>query len=226
MRYYILFTLDHDYLVIGFDGSEYNASIIRTGWNPHTLSAINFNFCNPVEKKLIPKIFKDHYWTKKKFTITFPISFESDRNIYLKRRNIPQFDLFDGSHKDFIRKLELTGFDFSRFDREISSSEFNIDLDYLFYGKSVQRKSNLLLNLYRERSINYCVVSDFTLVDSVPSCFHLVVYIDSFSKEFLEWFKSMKEAGLFLCIIYNSDDYSVLDKNRELLDNYLILLKC
>ena len=226
MRYCILFTLDHDYLIIGFDGIDYVASIIRTGWNPHTLSAINFNFCNPVDKKLIPRIFKDHYWTKKKFSITFPISFEADRNIYLDRRGIPRFDLFDGTHKDFIRKLELTGFDFTCFNREISNSEFDVNLDYLFYGKSVQRKSNLLLNLYRERKVNYCVVTDFSLVDTIPVGFHLVVYIDSMTKEFLEWFKLVKESGSFISIIYTSDDYSILDKNRAILDNYLILLKC
>lgn len=226
MSYTILLTLDHDYLIIGFDGSNYNASIIRTGWNPHTLSAINFNFCDPVDKKLIPRIFKDHYWTKKRFTIHFPISFESDRDVYLDRRNIPKFNLFDGTHKEFIRKLELTGFDFSCFNREISISEFNPDLDYLFYGKSVQRKSNLLLNLYKEKKINYCVLSDYSSVSVLPKDFHLVVYLDSFSKEFLEWFKSVKDVGLPISIVYTSDDYSILDKNRDILDNFLILLKC
>lgn len=226
MRYCILFTLDHDYLIIGFDGFKYNASIIRTGWNPHTLSAINFNFCDPIDKKLIPRIFKDHYWSKKKFSITFPISFEADRNIYLSRRKIPSFNLFDGSHKEFIRKLELTGFDFSCFQREIEFNDFNIDSDYLFYGKSIQRKSNLLLSLYRDKSINYCVVMDYSMVQIIPQGFHLIVYIDSITKEFLEWFKLVKEVDSFVSIIYTSDNYDIIDSNRSILDNYLTLLKC
>lgn len=226
MSYTILFTLDHDYLIIGFDGSNYKASIIRTGWNPHTLSSINFNFCEPIDRKLIPRIFKDHYWTKKRFEVHFPISFEADRNVYLTRRDIPVFDLFDGTHKDFIRKLELTGFNFSCFHKEISSSEFDVNQDYLFYGKSVQRKSNLLLSLYRDRKVNYCVISDFTSIQIIPSEFHLVVYVDSITKDFLIWFKSIKEQDVYISIVFMNDDYSILDQNRDILENYLVMLKC
>lgn len=226
MRYTILFTLDHDYLIIGFDGSDYRASIIRTGWNPHTLSAINFNFCEPVDRKLVPKIFKDHYWTKKKFQIHFPLGFEANRNVYLFRRDIPVFDLFDGTHKDFIKKLEMVGFNFTCFQKEIAMSEFDPDHDYLFYGKSIQRKCNLLLNYYKEQKINYCVVSDFETVSFIPSSFHLVVYLDEFSKEFLTWLLEMKHNDVYVSIVFMNEDYSIVDKNLQLLESYFTMVKC
>jgi len=229
MLYTMLYTTDHDYLIIGWDEvtKEYQASLVRTGWNPHHLYSVNFKFVGPVDRKIVPLMFVRHYWSRKSFKVTFPLGFESSRNSYLIRKGFKVFDLFDGSHTAFIESLTKTGFEFSFFKRSIDEGNYDTEQNYLLFGPNTKRVGNLFLNTMRNKGVNYYYVSSWrNQTEEVFGVNHFVVEVDELNEEFIKWCSSFVREGCYYIFLVLQQDYTSIERNIHIFNKDFSVLKC